>query len=202
MKKIVLIFSIFILSQTLHAQFRYGVTGGLNISGGILPDLSLNRDINSLLNGEDVVQGTPQLADFKLLYKAGVFVRYDGKIGNAKIAVNYTATDIKKDLDLNAFNASILELKMNYIDIDLSYNLNVFPYVYWTFGYSPSFLISDDDTKANIATFDSRIFTGFGIKIGNGTSIDVNVVVGLNEVIEGSYIHQLMVPVTVSIPLN
>jgi hypothetical protein len=202
MKKLFILLTFIFLSQNLHSQLRYGISGGLNVSGGILPDLTLNTDINDILNGEDVVQGTPQLADFTGLYKMGVFARWDGKIGSAKIGVNYTATNIKKKLDLNLFTTNILDLKMNYVDIDFSYALNITSSIYWTLGYTPSFLISDDDTSSKIQTFDSRVFTGFGLKIGNGATVDINAVVGIDEVIEGSYIHHLMIPVTISIPLN
>ena len=202
MKKIILTFVLFIFTQIGHSQLRYGLSGGLNISSGILPDLTANNDINSILNGDDVVKGTPQLADFTGMYKAGVFVRYDGKIGSAKIAVNYTATNIKKELDLSIFRTNILNLKMNYLDVDFSYGLNILPSIYWNFGYTPSFLISDKENNSNVKDFDSRIFTGLGLKVGNGASLDINVVLSTDEIIKGSYIHHLMIPVSVSIPLN
>ncbi len=202
MKKFILTFVLFLISYTSFSQLRYGVSAGLNISGGILPDLSINKDVNAILNGEDVVQGTPQLADFTVQYKAGFFVRLDHKIGSAKIYLNYTSTNIKKDLDLNVYSVDALNLEMNYIDLDLIYSLNFFPFVHWNLGYSPSFLISDSENNPNINDFDSRILTGFGVKLAKGTTIDLNIVVGINEVIDGSYIHHLMIPLTVSIPLN
>ncbi len=202
MKKIVFAFVFLVSSLSGYAQLKYGISGGLNISSGILPDLSLNNDINSILHGDDIVKGTPQLADFTGMYKAGVFVRFDGKIGSAKVGVNYTATNIKKQLDLNIFRTEVLDLRMNYLDIDFSYGLNIFPSLYWTVGYTPSFLISNPDNNSDIKDFDSRIFSGFGIKVGNGATIDINVVVSTDEIIKGSYIHHLMIPVTVSIPLN
>ncbi len=201
MKKLFLIL-VFSVTFTSFSQLRYGVSGGVNISGGILPDLSVNNDINSILTGEDVVKGTPQLADFTLMYKAGVFVRLDGKIGSAKIGANYTATNIKKELDLSLFSTNVLDLKMSYLDLDFSYALKLFPSVYWNLGYTPSFLISNPDNYSQLKDFDSRIFTGFGLKIGNGATIDANVVVSMDEIISGSYIHHLMIPITVSIPLN
>ncbi len=195
-----LIFISFI--STSFSQLRYGVAGGLNISGGILPDLSLNHDVNSILSGDDVVKGTPQLADFTAMYKAGVFVRYDARLGSAKIAANYTTTNIKKELDLSIFRTDVLNLKMTYLDIDFSYALNLFPSIHWNIGYTPSFLISNPDNNSHLKDFDSRLFTGFGIKIGNGATVDANVVVSMDEIINGSYIHHLMIPVTLSIPLN
>jgi len=202
MKKLIFAFALLLFSQSIFSQLRYGLSGGLNISSGILPDLTLNNDINSILAGDDIAKGTPQLADFTGMYKAGVFVRYDGKIGSAKVGVNYTATNIKKELDLNIFHTNILDLKMSYLDIDFSYGLNVLPSLYINLGYTPSFLISDPDNNSKLKDFDSRIFTGLGLKVGNGATIDVNVSVSMDEIINGSYIHHLMIPVTVSIPLN
>jgi hypothetical protein len=54
----------------------------------------------------------------------------------------------------------------------------------------------------NVKEFDPRILTGFGFKFANGASIDFDAILGLQEIIEGSYIRNLMIPVTFTIPLN
>jgi len=204
MKKFIF-FSFFLMILSVQAQksFRYGITAGLNLSTGILPDLELNTNLQSILHGEKVVEGKPQLADFVGLYKVGIFLRYDGKIGSAKFNVNYTNTEIKKTLDLDIFSVNALDLQMKYLDLDLTYNLNMFKNFYFSLGYVPSLLISvTSDENPNIQNFDSRVLSGFGFRFNNGTTLDFNAVIGLKEVIEGSYIHNIMIPVTLNFPLN
>ncbi len=203
MKKLIF-FSFFLIILDVHAQksFRYGITAGLNISSAILPDLAINTNINSILEGNKVVKGTPQLADLVALYKAGIFLRYDGKIGTAKFNINYTNTEIKKKLNLNIFSVKALDLQLKYLDFDLTYNLNLFKNFYFSLGYIPSLLISHDKNLSKINTFDSRILSGFGLRMNNGTTLDFNAVLGIKEIIEGSYIHHLMIPITLNIPLN
>ncbi len=194
-----LIFTIII--QTGTAQLKYGITGGLNMSSGILPELDLNTDINAILNGDDVIVGQPQLADFVALYKVGVFVRLDSRIVSLKFGVNYDKTNIKKEVDASVFTVNTLNIDLTYLDFDFITSLNLLRKFYISAGYVPAILIQQEGSL-NVKDFDQRLLIGFGFKIFNGATLDLNAIIGLNEIIEGSYIHNLMIPVTLSIPLN
>ncbi len=194
-----LIFTIII--QTGTAQLKYGITGGLNMSSGILPELDLNTDINAILNGDDVIVGQPQLADFVALYKVGVFLRLDSRIVSLKFGVNYDKTNIKKEVDASVFTVNTLNIDLTYLDFDFIASLNLLRKFYISAGYVPAILIQQEGSL-NVKDFDQRLLIGFGFKIFNGATLDLNAIIGLNEIIEGSYIHNLMIPVTLSIPLN
>ncbi len=203
MKKVIIFVLLISSFQTLQAQskFRYGITAGLNLSTAVLPDLEINTNLNAILHGENVVKGSPQLADLISLYKAGVFFRYDVKIGFLKFNINYTKTNIHKDIDAGIFNINALDIQLDYLDLDIGFQLNLFKHLYFSAGYIPSILLNHDG-NLNINDFDQRLFSGLGFRFANGATIDLNAVVGLSEVIEGSYIHNVMIPVTVNIPLN
>jgi len=203
MKKITFLFLLVFSIQTGFSQLsiKYGVTAGLNVSSGILPDLTLNTDINSILDGDAIAEGTPQLADFKNQFKIGGFIRLDGKIGFAKVNVNYTKTNIYKDVDPTTFDVAALDINLTYLDIDFTYNLNLFKGFYFSAGYIPSFLLSQDENY-DINSFDQRILTGLGFRFNNGATLDFDAIIGLSEVIDGSYIHNVMLPITLNFPLN
>ena len=204
MKTKLFYFIIFIYSiQTGYSQvkFRYGITAGLNVSTAILPELKLNTNLNSILNGDGVIQGKPELADYVALYKAGVFARLDAGIFSLKFNVNYDKTNIHKEVDAGIFSAEALNINLSYLDLDITANINLFKHFYFSAGYIPSFLL-EHHGNLNINDFDQRLLTGFGFKFGNGTTLDFDAVIGLSEIIDGSYIHNVMIPVTLSIPLN
>jgi hypothetical protein len=94
-----------------------------------------------------------------------------------------------------------LNINLSYLDFDMTANLNLTKHFYISAGYVPSFLIKHQG-NLNINDFDQRFLTGFGFRFGNGTTLDFDAVVGLSEVIDGSYIHNVMIPITLSVPLN
>jgi len=118
--------------QTSYSQikFRYGITAGLNVSTGILPELRLNTNINSILNGDRVIQGNPELADYVALYKAGVFAKLDGGVFTIKLGVNYDKTNIYKEVDAAIFSVEALNINLSYLDIDMTVHLNLFKHFY------------------------------------------------------------------------
>jgi len=191
------------LVQTSYSQikFRYGITAGLNVSTAILPELKLNTNLNSILNGDRVIQGNPELADYVALYKAGVFAKLDGTVFTVKLSVNYDKTKIYKEVDAGIFSAEALNINLSYLDFDLTAHLNLFKHFYISGGYIPSLLL-EHHGNLNINDFDERLLAGFGFKFGNGTTLDFDAIVGISEVIDGSYIHNVMIPITLSIPLN
>ncbi len=202
MKKYILILISILFMQNSVAQIKshYGITAGLNVSTGILPELKINS-LNNIIHGEDVVQGNPQLADFVNLYKAGLFYRLDGGIGSAKLTLSYTSTNIHKDIKTLLGDINALNINLSYLDLDLSYNLNIFHHFYFSAGYVPSLLINHDG-NLDVNLFDQRVSGGFGYRFSNGMSIDIDTLIGIGEVINGSYIHNVMIPFTVSIPLK
>ena len=204
MKRILIFFFIVIVQLNSYSQIklRYGVTAGLNISTAILPDLQLNTNINSILRGDDdLIQGTPQLADFVTMYKAGIFFRVDGGILSAKLNLNYDKTKIHKEIDATIFTANALNIDLSYLDLDMTLDLNLFKHFYISAGYVPAFLLQHQG-NLNVNTFDQRFLTGIGFRFNNGTTLDFDAVIGLSEVIDGSYIHNVMIPITLNIPLN
>jgi len=203
MKRVLVLLLILSLSQTFFAQikFRYGITAGLNISSAILPELKLNTDINSILRGENVVKGNPQLADFVSMYKAGIFVRLGGKIVSLKFNIYYDKTKIHQELDALIFTIDKIDIDLSYIDFDTTINFNLFKNFYFSAGYIPSFLLTQEGNW-DFNTFEERVLTGFGIRFKNGMTLDLNAIMSLTEIIDGSYIHNFMIPVTINIPLN
>ena len=202
MKRFLILFVIFINLQ-LYSQikFRYGLTAGLNVSTGILPELKLNTDINSILKGEDVVQGNPQLADYVAMYKGGVFARLDGRIGSIKFNLNYDKTNIHRNLDAGVFSINALDINLGYLDFEFTANLNITKNFYLSAGYIPALLI-EHKGNLDINNFDPRLLTGLGLRIKDSVTVDLNAIMGMSEIIDGSYIHNLIIPVTLNIPLN
>ena len=204
MKTKLLYFIIFIWSvQVGHSQikFRYGVTAGLNVSTGILPELRLNTNINSILQGDDVIQGNPELADYVALYKAGVFIKLEGGGASLKFNVNYDKTKIHKDIDVTIFSIDAIDINLSYIDFDMTANLNIFKHFYISMGYIPALLL-EHQGNLNINDFEQRLLAGFGIRFRNGMTFDLDAVASIPELINGSYIHNVMIPITLSIPFN
>ena len=202
MKKYLIILISLLFAQNSVAQIKshYGITGGLNVSTGILPELKINS-LSNIIHGDDVVQGDPQLADFVNLYKVGLFYRLDGGIGSAKLTLSYTSTNIHKDIETLLGDINALDINLSYLDLGFSYNLNIFHHFYFSAGYVPSILINHDG-NLDINLFDQRVSGGFGYRFSNGMSIDLDTLVGIEEIIDGSYIHNVMIPITVSIPLK
>jgi hypothetical protein len=200
-RSLLLLLILFSLELSAQSKFKYGLVGGMNLCTGVLPDLLINTDINSILEGDAVVEGTPQLADFVSLYKVGVFFKLDYKVISPKINITYTKTNIHKDVDASIFTINALDIDLSYLDIDLTMNINLLKHFYISAGYIPSILL-DHEGNLNVKEFDPRILTGFGFKFANGASIDFDAVLGLQEIIEGSYIRNLMIPITFTIPLN
>ncbi len=204
MKRLLLtIFIVFIFSQNGLGQNKltYGITGGLNLSTAILPDLTLNTNINSILQGDAVAEGTPQLADFVSLYKAGVFLRLEGRILTGKLGLIYDKTRIYKTVDAGVFRVNALDIDLSYLDLDISMNLNLLKNFYISLGYVPAYLLKHEG-NLNVNDLDQRILTGIGFKFNNGMTLDFNAIIGLTEVIDGSYIHNVNIPITLSIPFN
>jgi len=189
--------------QTGYSQtkFRYGITVGLNISSAILPELKLNTNINSILQGDGVVQGDPELADYVALYKGGVFAKLEGGVISLKFNANYDKTSVYKEVDADIFSVDVLNINLSYLDFDMSANIHLFKHFYISGGYILSYLI-EHQGNLNINDFDRRLLAGFGFKFGNGITLDFDTIVGLSEIINGSYIHNVMIPITLNIPLN
>ncbi len=202
MKRILFLLLIFVsLNSFSQIRLRYGLTAGLNVSTALLPELKLNTDINSILKGENVVEGDNQLADYIALYKGGVFVRLDAIIGSLKLNINYDKTNIHHNLDPDVYSVNELNIFLSYLNFEITGNINLSKHFFISVGYVPSLLL-DQNGDLNINKFDPKILSGFGIRISDSVTIDLNALYGLEEIIDGSYIHNLIIPVTINIPLN
>jgi len=202
MKKLLFAIIVLFQFQQIQAQIKmkYGITAGINVSSALLPELQLNS-IDGILHGEQVVQGNPQWADFVSLYKGGLFAKAELGIASLKLNMNYTKTNIYKDVNAAVFHINALDVDLGYLDFDITFNVNLSKHFYFSAGYVPSFLVSHSG-NTNPQSFDQRLLGGFGFKFNNGATIDFDAVVGLAEVIQDSYIHNFMIPITFSLPLN
>ena len=202
MKKIatIILFVFFAGQISAQIKIRYGITGGLNVSSAILPELKLNN-LNNIIHGDDVVKGEAQLADFVNLYKVGLFYKIDGDVGTLRFDLDYTSTNIHKDIKTFFGNIEALNIDLTYLDFNVVYNLNIGRNFYFSAGYVPSLLL-DHNGNLDVNGFDHKALTGFGYRFANGATVDLNALIGLSEIIDGSYIHNVMIPISVSIPLN
>jgi len=204
----ILFLSTFIVTAQKDSGLTYGVQGGLQLNSAILPDIKINDNLSSVLEGDDVAKGVPQWADLTLNYKFGGYVKYDHGFGFGLFEINYTTAKIKKDIKFTTsdfwggdqFTLTTLERNFTYLDFSLSYNINLSENLFFSLGATPSILLSNtgDETPA---TNDLRVFTGFGFQISDKTSIATRVELGISEVYEGSYIHHLMIPIVLRISL-
>ncbi len=202
MKRLLFLLLIFVcLNSFSQIRFRYGLTAGMNVATALLPELKLNTDINNILKGENVVQGNHQLADYIALYKGGVFVRLDAIIGSLKLNVNYDKTNIHHNLDPNVYSVNELNIVLSYLNFEITGNINLTKHFFISIGYVPTLLLHQNG-NLNINKFDPKILSGFGIRISDSVTIDLDVLYGVKEIIDGSYIHNLIIPVTINIPLN
>lgn len=203
MKRFLILIVFFSLSYHSFSQFKfkYGITAGLNVSSAIIPELDINTDINAILHGDDVIRGNPNVADFVTLYKGGLFFKLEAPIVSARLNVVYDKTQIHKSVDASVFSVDALNVNLSYIDFDMIFNVNLSKHFYISAGYVPAILINHEG-NLNINDFDQRLLTGIGFKFANGMMFDLNAIAGISEVIDGSYIHNLMIPITLSIPLN
>ena len=205
MKKIVLVFMMLIGIQSILGQQKiaYGFKGGPVVSSAILPNLKLNRSIGSILRGDDVVKGVPQYANARLNYQLGGFISYYDRFGFSKLETNYTTTRIYKEVTFkNLITTSILDRKFSYLDIALSYNifLNKNKKAFFFLGGGPSFLMehSGNETPQKI---DLRAFTGIGFYLNKNVCISTRAELGIYEVYKDSYIHHILIPISISFSL-
>lgn len=211
MTKRVLFLSYFLLfGVLLFAQvgISYGAKAGFQINSAILPDLKLNQNLIpiSLLEGDNVVKGTPQLADFKINYKLGAFLKYEDGFGFALLEANYTPTKIYKEFQVNTgteyipvFTLATLDESYSYLDIALSYNVFLYKNFFFSLGGSPSFLLSNTG-NIHPDKIDIRVFSGFGYKLKNNMFITAKAELGVKEVYKNTYIHHIMIPISIAIP--
>ncbi len=209
-KRVLFLSFLFLFEMLVFAQegISYGVKIGFQINSTILPDLELNQSLTpiTLLEGDHVVKGTPQLADFKINYKLGGFLKYDDGFGFAMLEANYTPTKIYKEFQVNTgtelfpvFTIMTLDESYSYLDIALSYNVFLYKDFFFSLGGSPSFLLSNTGS-INPEKMDIRVFSGFGYKLKNNMSITARVELGVSEVYKNTYIHHVMIPISITIP--
>jgi hypothetical protein len=203
----------FSIVSTIFSQkgdgLAYGIEGGLQFNSAILPDIALNTSIESVLAGDEVAKGVPQWADLTLNHKLGAFAKYDHGFGFVLFETQYTTTTIKKDIKFTTSDfwghidvtLATLKEKYAYLDFSLSYNVYVYNNLYVGLGATPAFLVSNtSDQEPNKSDF--RVFGGLGYHVNNQISVATRVELGISEVYEGSYIHHLMIPLSIRYTIN
>ena len=183
--------------------FSYGISGGILFNSATLPDIEINTDINDILSGDNLVKGKANYADITLNYRLGSFVKYDHVFGFGLLEIGYTKTKIKKDIALSSnnlfreksINLTTLERDYSYLDIAFSYNIYLCDKMFFSLGITPAFLLSNTGKQLPNKT-DWRALTGLGFNFTDNISILSHIEFGLNEVYDDSYIHHIMIPVT------
>ena len=200
-----LIFSGFFATAQRGSGFGYGIQGSLLLNSATLPDIELNTNINSILTGDNLVKGKANYADLTYNYRLGGFAKYDHGFGFGLLEVNYTTTKINKVVKTSTsgfwgsseIDLFTLERTFAYLDIALSYNIYLSNNLFFSLGITPGLLLSyTGNQEPN--DFDFRALAGFGYKIGDKISISTKGEFGITEVYKDSYIHHIMIPITLS----
>ena len=212
MKKLIL-FSLLLLagfyvSAQRDSGFGYGIDGSLLLNSATLPDIKVNTDIEKLLSGENLVKGKANYSDLTFNYRVGGFVKYDHGFGFALVELNYTTTKIYKEIALpvnnpfnkNSIKLATLERNFSYFDIAISYNIYLSNKFYFSVGATPALLLSNTGDEEP-HSFDLRAVTGFGYYITDKISVSTKLELGITEVYDDTYIHQIMIPVTLRVGL-
>jgi hypothetical protein len=196
----------FMLSLVGFSQivFKPGAKASIQINSAILPDLERNRSLESVLNGDDVVKGVPQLADLKIGYRLGFTGEAQGKIGFIALATEYVSTHIYKEVTYDtgffgSYSVTALDKKYTYIDISTSFNLFLTrePKLYLGVGAGLDFLTSYSGDKKPEST-NTVAFVNLGLKLNEKIAVETKGVLSLNEIYKDSYIHHLMFPIGVT----
>ncbi len=208
MKRILIIVILLISSFYSFAQrgsgFAFGVEGSVLFNSATLPDIKVNTNISDILDGKELVKGKANYSDLTFNYRFGGFAKYDHGLGFALVELNYTTTKIFKEIGLpvsSPFNKSninlgTLERDFSYFDIAISYNIYLTDKLFFGVGIIPAFLLSNTGSQSPNKT-DWRALAGFGYKITDNFSLSTRLELGINEVYTDSYIHHIMIPVTV-----
>ncbi|NOR74044.1 MAG: outer membrane beta-barrel protein [Draconibacterium sp.] len=204
-----IIFSLLVLAGLYSAAqkgsgFSYGIDGSLLLNSATLPEIELNTDIANIIDGGHIVKGKANYADLTFNYRFGGFVKYDHGFGFGIVDLNYTTAKISKEVALNSsqffgsdsFILTTLERKFSYLDIALSYNIYLSNKLYFSLGITPALLLSNSGSqKPN--NFDMRATTGLGFYFTDKISISTKVELGILEVYSNTYIHHIMIPISV-----
>ncbi len=203
---VLLLFAGFYSTAQRGSGFSYGIGGGILFNSATLPDVKINTDINDILSGENLVKGKANYADLTFNYRFGGFVKYDHGFGFILTEINYSTSKIKKDIELNTsrlwgdnnVNITTLERSFSYLDIAVSYNIYLSNKIFFTLGITPAFLLSNTG-KQQPNNFDLRALTGLGFILTDKISLSTRAEFGLMEVYNDSYIHHIVIPVTIQI---
>ncbi len=197
----------FMLSVVGFSQmvFKPGVKASLQINSAILPDLERNRSLESVLNGDDVVKGVPQLADLKIGYRFGFTGEAKGENGFIALSTEYVSTQIYKESTydgglLGSYSLKTLDRKYTYLDVSTSFNLFIArePQLYFGVGAGLDFLTSYSGDKKPEST-NTVAFVNLGVKLDEKIALETKAVLSFNEVYKDSYIHHLMFPIGVTL---
>lgn len=203
MRNLTLVFLLtFSIFPTIIAQeINFGVQAGVQLNSAILPNLKLNTMTN-IYHGEDVVQGEAQYADINTNYRFGGFVQLEDGFGFSSLEADYSTTHIYKEISYQSglfgnLSTKLIDRKYDYLDFGLSYNvfLDKNHRVYFGLGGGPALLVhytgSEEPTKTNWS-----VFSHIGISV-NQFQFQLKPQLGITEVYKDSYIHHLLLPISV-----
>lgn len=194
--------SMVFLAQT---DVQFGVSGGFQINSAILPNVELNGNPTDIYNGDDVAKGVPQYADITWNYRLGVFTKYEDGFGFTQLNIDYTTTRVFKEYKYQTglfgnYTTTAIDRKYSYADMGLSYNIYLSKNhtAYFGLGGGPGFLLSyTGDQEPTPVNWNANINLGFAVN--ENISIQTKAQLGLSEVYKDSYIHHIMIPVTLQV---
>ena len=207
MKWIIIFGMLLLTSFSSYAQrgsgFGYGIEGSALFNSATLPDIKVNTSVNDILDGKELIKGKANYSDLTFNYRFGGFIKHDHGFGFALVEVNYSTTKIFKEIELpinNPFkkgniNLATLERDFSYLDVAVSYNIYLSDKLFFGVGITPAFLLSNTG-KQTPNKMDWRALAGFGYKITDNFSLSTRLELGLAEVYADSYIHHIMIPIT------
>jgi hypothetical protein len=208
--RITLVIMTFLVSQYTISQnlWEMGVTTGIQGNSAILPNLKLNDNLHDVFTGNEVVKGVPQYAKLTLNYRVGGYMAYEGKMGFTRLDITYVNSKIYKEYSVNLGilgepSLTVIDRKYGYIDGAVSYNLFLNQSHTFYAGIGGSFALLTHYTKDESP--EKTGWNGFlqiGVKLNDKVEISLKPSIGIDEVYKDSYIHHIMVPLSVGVILN
>jgi len=202
------LFSLFFTQSIVffaQSDVKFGISGGFQINSAILPDVELNGNPVDIYNGDDVAKGVPQYADITWNYRLGVFTKYEDGFGFTLLNLDYTTAHIFKEYKYETglfgnYTTTAIDRKYSYADVGFSYNayLTKNKTAYLGIGGGPGFIISyTGNQEPTPVNWNANV--NFGVAINENVSIQTKLQLGVSEVYKDSYIHHIMIPVTLQL---
>ncbi|MEZ4909204.1 MAG: hypothetical protein R2771_16530 [Saprospiraceae bacterium] len=207
MRTILLLSISIFFSVNLSAQSEkyFGVSLYYQLNSATLPDVELNSSISQIINGAKVADGVVQYADIRQSARVGVFGQIHSNVGFFEIAPEYVVVNIYKEFKadlsyLGEYTIDILDTKLSYLDVSLSWNLFLDHghHIYLGAGIGFDILVAHSGLLKP-ENYNYLGFLNLGVDITENIGLRVKPLFGLNEVYKNTYIHNMMLPIGISI---